>query len=116
MRSPLDGADWWRHHLIPATAGGSQPSWRARKALAGLLLVVAPGGGHGLDAVGVALAVTAMLGCAGYYVIAARPPDGLPPVALAAVVGVLATALAACSRPRSPTRPASRPPACSARG
>lgn len=54
-------------------------------AIAGLLLVVAPGGGHGLDAVGVALAVTAMLGCAGYYVIAARPADGLPPVALAAV-------------------------------
>jgi drug/metabolite transporter (DMT)-like permease len=54
-------------------------------AIAGLLLVVAPGGGHALDAVGVALAVTAMLGCAGYYVIAARPADGLPSVALAAV-------------------------------
>ncbi|MCI0157061.1 DMT family transporter [Leifsonia shinshuensis] len=54
-------------------------------AIAGLLLVVAPGGGRGLDLVGVTLAVTAMLGCAGYYVIAARPADGLPPVALAAV-------------------------------
>ncbi|MBO1737973.1 DMT family transporter [Leifsonia sp. TF02-11] len=54
-------------------------------AIAGLLLVVAPGGGRGLDPVGVTLAVTAMLGCAGYYVIAARPAEGLPPVALAAV-------------------------------
>lgn len=53
-------------------------------AIAGLLLVVAPGGGRGLDVLGVTLAVTAMLGCAGYYVIAARPSDGLPPVALAA--------------------------------
>jgi drug/metabolite transporter (DMT)-like permease len=62
-------------------------------AIAGLLLVVAPGGGQSLDAVGVALAVTAMLGCAGYYVIAARPADGLPPVALAAV-GLLLGGLA----------------------
>ncbi len=31
------------------------------------------------------LAIVAMLGCAGYYVIAARPAEGLPPVALAAV-------------------------------
>lgn len=53
-------------------------------AIAGLLMVVSPGGGRPLDVVGVALAVTAMLGCAGYYVIAARPADGLPPVALAA--------------------------------
>ncbi|CAM5424960.1 EamA family transporter [Leifsonia shinshuensis] len=53
-------------------------------AIAGLLLVVSPGGGKSLDVVGVALAVTAMLGCAGYYIIAARPADGLPPVALAA--------------------------------
>jgi drug/metabolite transporter (DMT)-like permease len=50
-------------------------------AVTGLLLVVAPGGGQSLDITGVALAITAMLGCAGYYVIAA----GLPPVALAAV-------------------------------
>ncbi|MBN9629557.1 MAG: DMT family transporter [Actinobacteria bacterium] len=54
-------------------------------AIAGLLLVVAPGGGRSLDPVGVTLAITAMLGCAGYYVIAARPAEGLPPVALAAV-------------------------------
>ena len=54
-------------------------------AIAGLLLVVAPGGGRSLDPVGVTLAITAMLGCAGYYVIAARPAEGLPTVALAAV-------------------------------
>ncbi len=62
-------------------------------AIAGLVLVVAPWGGSadgagpgapGLDPLGLAFAVAAMVGCAGYYVIAARPSQGLPPVALAA--------------------------------
>ena len=52
-------------------------------AVGGLLLVVSPGGGR-FDAVGLALAVCAMVGCAGFYLIAARPGNGLPPVALAA--------------------------------
>jgi drug/metabolite transporter (DMT)-like permease len=51
-------------------------------AVAGLLLVVSPGGGA-LDALGLVLAVCAMAGCAGYYLIAARPANGLPGVALA---------------------------------
>jgi drug/metabolite transporter (DMT)-like permease len=53
-------------------------------ALAGLVLVVSPGGGSSLDPIGLALALVAMVGCALFYVIAARPSDGLPPVALAA--------------------------------
>ena len=53
-------------------------------AVAGLVLVVSPGGGGALDPVGLALAIVAMVGCAAFYVIAARPSDGLPPVALAA--------------------------------
>ena len=52
-------------------------------ALAGLVLVVAPGSAVQLDALGLLFAVVAMVGCAGYYVIAARPSDGLPSVALA---------------------------------
>ncbi len=53
-------------------------------ALAGLVLVVSPGGGGNLDLLGLAFAVAAMVGCAVYYVVAAKPNDGLPPVALAA--------------------------------
>ncbi len=53
-------------------------------ALAGLVLVVAPGSKGALDILGLLLAVLAMVGCAVYYVVAARPSDGLPPVALAA--------------------------------
>ncbi len=53
-------------------------------ALGGLVLVVAPEGGGGLDALGLLFAGIACVGCAAYYVIAARPSDGLPPVALAA--------------------------------
>lgn len=52
-------------------------------ALAGLVLVVAPSGGASLDLVGVIFALAAMVGCAGYYVIAARPSNGLPTVVLA---------------------------------
>jgi drug/metabolite transporter (DMT)-like permease len=54
-------------------------------ALGGLVLVVAPGGGSALDPLGLAFGVLAMIGCAVYYVVAAAPSDGLPPVALASV-------------------------------
>ena len=52
-------------------------------ALVGLVLVVAPSGGASLDVLGVVFALAAMVGCAGYYVIAARPSNGLPTVVLA---------------------------------
>ncbi|MGN7799809.1 EamA family transporter [Leifsonia sp. 22587] len=52
-------------------------------AVAGLVLVVSPGGAGAIDPLGLLLAVAAMVGCAAFYVIAARPSDGLPPVALA---------------------------------
>lgn len=53
-------------------------------ALAGLVLVVSPGGAGSLDLLGLVFAALAAVGCAVYYVIAARPSEGLPPVALAA--------------------------------
>ena len=52
-------------------------------ALAGLVLVVSPGGANTFDLLGLFFAVLAMIGCAVYYVVAARPSDGLPAVALA---------------------------------
>jgi drug/metabolite transporter (DMT)-like permease len=58
-------------------------------ALAGLVLVVSPGGGNSFDPLGLTFALVAMVGCALFYVIAARPSDGLPPVALAAAGLVL---------------------------
>jgi drug/metabolite transporter (DMT)-like permease len=60
-------------------------------AIAGLVLILGPVGGG--DALGYALAGVAAVGCALYYVIAARPAHGLPPVAFAAfglVLGALA--------------------------
>ncbi len=65
-------------------------------ALAGLVLVVSPGGGGPLDPLGLVFAALSAVGCAIYYVVAARPSDGLPPVALAAsglVLGGLALGL-----------------------
>ncbi|MFF1572283.1 DMT family transporter [Leifsonia sp. NPDC058292] len=53
-------------------------------AIGGLIMVVSPDGSTQLDPLGLTLAVLAMIGCAGFYVIAGRPSDGLPPVALAA--------------------------------
>jgi drug/metabolite transporter (DMT)-like permease len=53
-------------------------------ALLGLVLVVSPGGAGSFDTLGLVFALLAMVGCALYYVISARPSDGLPPVALAA--------------------------------
>ena len=52
-------------------------------ALAGLVLVVNPGGSANFDILGHIFALGAMVGCAIYYVVAARPHDGMPPVALA---------------------------------
>ncbi|GAA1001914.1 EamA family transporter [Subtercola frigoramans] len=52
-------------------------------ALVGIVLVVSPGGAAALDPIGLVLALAAMVGCAIYYVVAAQPSDGLPPVALA---------------------------------
>jgi len=53
-------------------------------ALGGLVLVVSPGGAGSFDLLGLGFAAIAMVGCAIYYVLAAKPSDGLPPVALAA--------------------------------
>ena len=53
-------------------------------AIGGLALVVSPGGGGGLDPLGLVFALTAMVGCAIYYLVAAQPSNGLPAVALAA--------------------------------
>ena len=52
-------------------------------AVVGLVLVVSPGGGGSLDLLGLFFGVLAMIGCAIYYVLAAKPSEGLPPVALA---------------------------------
>ena len=53
-------------------------------ALAGLVLVVSPSGTAKLDVLGLAIASLATLGNATYFVVAARPSNGLPPVAFAA--------------------------------
>jgi len=52
-------------------------------ALVGLVLVVGPTGHGSVNWFGVAFACLGAIGCAVYYVIAAKPSDGLPPVALA---------------------------------
>lgn len=59
-------------------------------AIAGLVLIIGPVGGG--DALGYLFAGVAAVGCALYYVIAARPAQGLPPVAFAAF-GLLLGAL-----------------------
>lgn len=61
-------------------------------AAGGLALVVSPSGGGALDPLGLLFALGAMVGCAGYFAIAARGADGLPPVALAAA-GLLVAAV-----------------------
>jgi drug/metabolite transporter (DMT)-like permease len=53
-------------------------------ALGGLVLIVSPGGAGSLDLLGLSFAAVAAIGCAIYFVVAAKPSDGLPPVALAA--------------------------------
>jgi drug/metabolite transporter (DMT)-like permease len=62
-------------------------------ALGGLVLIVSPGGAGSFDLLGLGFAALAAIGCAIYYVIAAKPSDGLPPVALAAF-GLLGGGLA----------------------
>lgn len=62
-------------------------------AFAGLLLIVSPSGSGSLDILGLGFAAAAMVGCAAYFVIAARPSAGLPPVALAATGLLLATVI-----------------------
>jgi drug/metabolite transporter (DMT)-like permease len=53
-------------------------------AVAGLVLVVSPGAHGSFDLLGLGFAGLGTIGCAIYYVVAARTSDGLPPVALAA--------------------------------
>ena len=52
-------------------------------AIAGLVLVIGPGALASVDLLGVSFAFLAAIGAAGYYLIAARPSEGLPGVALA---------------------------------
>jgi drug/metabolite transporter (DMT)-like permease len=52
-------------------------------AVGGLVLVIGPGALQAVGPLGLALAFSAAIGCALYFVIAARPADDLPPVALA---------------------------------
>ncbi len=52
-------------------------------AIGGLALVIGPGALEAVDPAGLLLAFAAAIGCAVYFVVAARPADGLPPVALA---------------------------------
>jgi drug/metabolite transporter (DMT)-like permease len=69
-------------------------------AVGGLILVIGPGALQPVDPLGLAFAFAAAFGCAIYYVIAARPSDGLPPVALAAsglVLGGLTLAIVAAT-------------------
>jgi drug/metabolite transporter (DMT)-like permease len=52
-------------------------------AIGGLVLTIGPGSLGGGDGLGFIFAFIAMLGVVGYYLIAARPSNGLPPVAFA---------------------------------
>ncbi|MCX2955148.1 EamA family transporter [Lentzea sp. NEAU-D7] len=52
-------------------------------AVGGLVLVIGPGAIQAVDPIGLAAACGAAIGCSVYFVIAARPNNGLPPVALA---------------------------------
>lgn len=52
-------------------------------AVGGLVLVIGPGALGAVDPIGLALAFGAAIGCAAYFVIAARHGEGLPPVVLA---------------------------------
>ncbi len=70
--------------------------------IAGLVLVVSPGAEGALDLLGLIFAALAAVGCAIYYVVAARPSDGLPPVALAGfglLLGGVSLGLVGADRP-----------------
>jgi drug/metabolite transporter (DMT)-like permease len=58
-------------------------------ALFGLGMVVSPGGDGSIDLLGLAFAAAAAVGCAIYFVAAARVDDDLPPVAVASISLVL---------------------------
>ena len=64
-------------------------------AVGGLILVIGPGALQAVDPVGLTLAFGAAIGCALYFVIAARPSDDLPAVALAGTALLLAGAVLA---------------------
>jgi len=53
-------------------------------AVGGLILVIGPGALQAVDPIGLAAAFAAAIGCAVYFLVAARPSDDLPAVALAA--------------------------------
>ncbi|MFF2273127.1 DMT family transporter [Agromyces sp. NPDC058136] len=83
---------WARTRRVPqpVVIGGSV------LALAGLVLVIGPGGGD-LDVLGIAFAALAMIGVCVYYAIGESAAAQLPPVSLIAagfVVGAIALALA----------------------
>lgn len=65
----------------------------ALAAAGGLALIVSPSGGAALDPIGLLLATGAMACCAAYFALAARTPDELPPVAVAAVSLLVAATL-----------------------
>lgn len=52
-------------------------------AVGGLVLVIGPGAIQAVDPIGVLAAFGAAIGCAVYFLVAGRPNNGLPPVALA---------------------------------
>lgn len=58
-------------------------------AVVGLVMVVSPGEGGGLDPLGVIFAAIAAVGCAVYFVAAADGDDELPPTAVASVSLIL---------------------------
>jgi len=65
-------------------------------AVGGLLLVIGPGAIQAVNPLGLVFAFSAAIGCAIYFLIAARPSEGLPPVALASsglVVGGIVLAV-----------------------
>ncbi|GAA2807548.1 EamA family transporter [Crossiella cryophila] len=62
-------------------------------AVGGLVLVIGPGAVQAVDPLGLLIAFAAAIGCAAYFVIAARPADGLAPTALAGTGLLLAAVL-----------------------
>ena len=76
----LVGVAWALTRTVPAPAVliGSV------LAVGGLVLVIGPGALQVVDPLGLIFAFAAAVGCAVYFVVAARPGDGLPSVALAA--------------------------------
>jgi len=69
-----------------ATRRTPRPSVLAGSVLAvgGLVLVIGPGALQVVDPLGLAIAFLAAIGCAVFFVVAARPNEDLPPVTLAA--------------------------------